>query len=72
MKEANPGIDHKDIMGKLAAGWKALGDEDKKPYLEAAEELKHKYKLDKAKYDAEKASSSSKAEPETVADVDSE
>ncbi|EKX46781.1 hypothetical protein GUITHDRAFT_45296, partial [Guillardia theta CCMP2712] len=53
--------EHKDAgnttplkMAELAAMWKELGDEAKKPWVDRAEELKAQYKEQKEQFDAEK------------------
>ena len=47
LKEEQPNLAVKDIMGVLGTEWKALSDAEKKPYLDMAEEDKKRYAKEK-------------------------
>ena len=50
-----PGIAFGDVGKQMGALWKALSDEDKKPYTELALKDKERYLAEKAVVDAAKA-----------------
>ena len=56
VKQENPNMNGKNVTAELGARWKALTDEEKKPYVALGDE-------DKKRYEAEKSS----AEPQTEA-----
>ena len=53
LKKANPALDMPAMSKKMGELWKAMSDDDKTPFVEAAEADKLRYADEKKKYDAE-------------------
>ena len=52
VKRENPDMNGKNVTAELGARWKALSEDDKKPYLALVEEDKKRYESEKQSYEA--------------------
>lgn len=52
IKSENPEMDNKQIMSESGARWKAITDEEKKPYMERVAAAKAQYAIDLEAYNA--------------------
>ncbi|CAI2370029.1 unnamed protein product [Moneuplotes crassus] len=52
IEEENPTLDHKEIIDKLGAEWRALSDEQKKPFVELSKQDELRYEREKKEFDA--------------------
>ncbi|CAD6573176.1 MAG: hypothetical protein CYPHOPRED_005083 [Cyphobasidiales sp. Tagirdzhanova-0007] len=54
MKEKNPDVSYKELIGQVGEAWKQLGEDGQKPYKDAADNLMASWKTDTVSYNAAK------------------
>ncbi|CAI2367157.1 unnamed protein product [Moneuplotes crassus] len=57
IKEENPTLNHREIVAKLGAEWRALSDEQKKPFVELSKQDELRYEREKEGFDTKETSS---------------